>query len=445
MTSLDFPTWFGIGSYGGLAADLLCATALVAFAQWSHRGSPRTLARTILVCLLASSLMLAAIWWNQNRLDLYGPSLPSGEVSFWLFWTALLGWGVPITMLAGYIALAAAPTAAPVAVGRGSEAFEISSADRRVEPLGAGHAWGRLIPMDGPFAEQALSLTRTLTVVGREIDNDLVLDDELSSRRHAEIRWENGRAQVRDLDSLNGTFVNGQSARGRLPLRSGDVLQFGARSYRVELLTSGGLQLRPAIAPEGETSKVPGVGAGRSRVVPFVLVGVSAPVEAYRWQLDQSLTSIGRDPASTVALPDESVSRVHAQIVRQQAGLYLSDLNSSNGTRLNGAVITAPTPLSHGDRLQFGEVALQCELPASAAQPTIPLGQELRAAVTSATSATWEASSEASSPPEPPPGGDQDASMALAPAGKDETDPSSVRSTDDVLAPTTYESDCSRP
>jgi pSer/pThr/pTyr-binding forkhead associated (FHA) protein len=367
MTDLDFPTWFGIGSYGGLVVALLSAIALVAYAQGAHRGSPRTLARAILVCLFASSLMLAPIWWDQNRLDLYGPSLPGNEVTFWLVWAALLGWVLPLAILAGYVALAAPQPLSVATSSWHTETVDLTNPDRRVEPLGAGRAWGRLIPLDGPFADQTLSLTRKLTLVGREIDNDLVLNDDLSSRRHAEIRWENGHAHVRDLDSLNGTLVNGQSARGRLPLRSGDVLQFGARSYRVE------------------TSKVPGVSGVRRVAVPFVLIGITPPVEGYRWQLDQAVTSIGRDAGSHVALSAESVSRVHAQIVRQQTGFYLSDLNSSNGTRLNGTPVEAPALLAHGDLLQFGEVALQFELPAVVAQPTIPLGPELRAAVTSAT------------------------------------------------------------
>ena len=84
---------------------------------------------------------------------------------------------MPIAVLTGFVALATPQPAAPVVVARNPIAIELNSTDRRIEPLGAGRAWGRLIPMDGPFAEQALSLTRTLTVVGREIDNDLVLDD----------------------------------------------------------------------------------------------------------------------------------------------------------------------------------------------------------------------------------------------------------------------------
>ncbi len=390
MTDLDFPTWFGIGSYGGLAAAILSAIALVAYAQWSRHGSPRTLARAILVCLFASSLMLAAIWWNQNRLDLYGPSLPGNEVTFWLAWAALLGWALPFGTLAGYVALALPQPVAASTTLRSLEAISLNAPERRIEPLGAGRAWGRLIPLDGPFASQPLSLTRKLTLAGREIDNDLVLDDELSSRRHAEIIWDNGRVQVRDLDSLNGTFVNGQSARGQLAVRSGDILQFGARSYRIELLTSGGLRMPADTLAAGETDKVPGVSAIRPVATPLVLVGISPPVEGYRWQLEHSLTSIGRDATSNVVLQDESVSRVHAQIVRQQTGLYLTDLNSSNGTCLNGLPVDAPALLANGDLITFGEVALRCELPLTMAQATVPLSDELRAA---ARSNAWSESS----------------------------------------------------
>jgi pSer/pThr/pTyr-binding forkhead associated (FHA) protein len=384
MIHLDFPTWFGIGSYGGLAASLLTATALVAYAQWTRRGTPRQLARAILFCLVASCLMLSAIWWNQNRLDLYGPSLDDSEVTFWLVWTALLGWLVPFSMLVGYVALAK-PQPLALAHPQGDAAGpRLEDPARRIEPLGTGRPWGRLIPLDGPFAEHALSLTRKLTLIGREIDNDVVLDDELASRRHAEVWWEQGRAQVHDLGSMNGTFVNGQSARGPLPLRSGDVIQLGARTYRVELLTSGALRRALLADDEDETRKLPGATLVHRVEVPLLLVGLSPSIEGRRWQLDQSLTTLGRDATAAIVLPDESVSRLHAQILRQQTGLYLTDLDSSNGTYLNGVRIGAPALIGNGDELRFGAVLLRCELVPFTAPPTTPLDEQLRAALTAA-------------------------------------------------------------
>jgi predicted component of type VI protein secretion system len=61
------------------------------------------------------------------------------------------------------------------------------------------------------------------------------------------------------------------------------------------------------------------------------------------------------------------VSRQHAQIVRQRAGYYISDVGSSNGTLLNGVPLIAPTLLAQGDVLRLGTIELRCE---AAAEPT---------------------------------------------------------------------------
>src|SRR2546421_420514 len=60
----------------------------------------------------------------------------------------------------------------------------INDPERQIEPLSDGAAWGRLIPLNGPFVEQPIALTRQLTLLGRELDNDIVVDDERTSRHH---------------------------------------------------------------------------------------------------------------------------------------------------------------------------------------------------------------------------------------------------------------------
>jgi hypothetical protein len=70
-------------------------------------------------------------------------------------------------------------------------------------------------------------------VVGRSSDCDVVLpSDDTLSRRHAEIAVRAGVCLVRDLDSCNGTLVNGRSVR-RARLRCGDVLVLGETELRV--------------------------------------------------------------------------------------------------------------------------------------------------------------------------------------------------------------------
>ena len=77
-------------------------------------------------------------------------------------------------------------------------------------------------------------LTGPVTVLGRGSDADVVLDDAGVSRRHAEIRVDDGDVVARDLGSTNGTFVDGeriQTAR----LRDGSTITVGRTRITVSL------------------------------------------------------------------------------------------------------------------------------------------------------------------------------------------------------------------
>jgi Domain of unknown function (DUF1707)/FHA domain len=75
--------------------------------------------------------------------------------------------------------------------------------------------------------------------------------------------------------------------------------------------------------------------------------------------------TIGRTRECDLCLPDLSVSRMHALLVRREDGWVLSDLGSHNGTRLNGWLVREPVPVHPGDRVEFGSMAfvIQAEPP----------------------------------------------------------------------------------
>jgi hypothetical protein len=66
--------------------------------------------------------------------------------------------------------------------------------------------------------------------------------------------------------------------------------------------------------------------------------------------------SIGRDVACDLAIADMSVSRLHAQLERTPDGWLLSDLESRNGTRINGWRVRGRTPVRAGDLVSFGQL-----------------------------------------------------------------------------------------
>jgi pSer/pThr/pTyr-binding forkhead associated (FHA) protein len=63
--------------------------------------------------------------------------------------------------------------------------------------------------------------------IGRDDTNQVTIDDEALSKRHAKIVYANGSFWIEDLASSNGTFVNGERVVSRSGLRDGDLLRLG--------------------------------------------------------------------------------------------------------------------------------------------------------------------------------------------------------------------------
>ncbi len=71
--------------------------------------------------------------------------------------------------------------------------------------------------------------------IGRAADNAVVLDgDDFASGHHARIESQRDGVWILDLNSTNGTLVNGSRLDGRRQLREGDVVQIGDTEFRFE-------------------------------------------------------------------------------------------------------------------------------------------------------------------------------------------------------------------
>src|SRR5436190_22454941 len=86
---------------------------------------------------------------------------------------------------------------------------------------------GMLVVKRGPNAGSKFVLDADITKAGRHPDSDIFLDDVTVSRRHAEIVHENDNYKLRDVGSLNGTYLNRERIESEAPLENGDELQIG--------------------------------------------------------------------------------------------------------------------------------------------------------------------------------------------------------------------------
>ncbi len=105
---------------------------------------------------------------------------------------------------------------------------ELAAARARAQTTSIPPAWLTLIR---PTRGQPMRLERQTIHIGRNTDNEIVVNDKRVSRFHAELRCENGQFVVYDLGSTNGVRVNGAPASRPVPLRNNDVLTIGSHEF----------------------------------------------------------------------------------------------------------------------------------------------------------------------------------------------------------------------
>ena len=94
-------------------------------------------------------------------------------------------------------------------------------------------------------------------------------------------------------------------------------------------------------------------------VVPAILVVTAGSLAGTRLRLGPGPILIGRAEDSTLVLDDDYASTRHARIVAQGRGYAVEDLGSTNGTYLDRARITAPTPVPVGVPIRIGRTVLE--------------------------------------------------------------------------------------
>jgi pSer/pThr/pTyr-binding forkhead associated (FHA) protein len=229
--------------------------------------------------------------------------------------------------------------------------------------------------------EEELPLESELTI-GRAEGNGLILSEGGVSRRHARLTVNRrGEVTVEDLGSANGTYLDGEPVRERMPFTADAQLVIGdyvlslvqprekARPARV--LPDATAVDRPKDAPRSEAALAPRKAAAVARASPPqgagpLLRGLTGPWANRRYPIRGTVV-VGRVPGLAVELDDDSVSRRHAEVEKAADGVWLRDLGSANGTFVNGEQVHGPVKLQAGDLLQFGVVELSFEVDEPAA------------------------------------------------------------------------------
>jgi ABC-type multidrug transport system ATPase subunit/pSer/pThr/pTyr-binding forkhead associated (FHA) protein len=183
----------------------------------------------------------------------------------------------------------------------------------------------RLIVNESGKEPVLYTLTMDRLRIGRQEDNDIILENRLVSRHHAELEKRGEDYYI--LPALN---VGNPLLLDGLPVMEPTLLHHGAK-IRIGGHAAGEMITLDYLSPDSESAS--------QQKIKFT---------------ENRLMTIGREASNSIVLPSPAVSRFHAEIEKVGQRYRVRDLRSSNGTYVNGKSITGETWVNLGDAIQIG-------------------------------------------------------------------------------------------
>lgn len=216
-----------------------------------------------------------------------------------------------------------------------------------------------IMSIDGVVIKE-VRLTKDRTTLGRRPYNDIVIDNLTVSGEHAVLQMIDDEVFLEDLNSMNGTFINGKVVKKQL-LQNGDSVEVG--KYKIKFVNEAAgdgfaktmlFQAGAAGAPRAAASPfsdlsataVPDPGeAGVVRAAITVLSGTAAGREV---PLTKVVTTIGKPGVAVAA------------ITRRNRGFVVAHVEGAANPVLNGSPIgAAPVVLKSGDLIELAGTQMQ--------------------------------------------------------------------------------------
>lgn len=213
-----------------------------------------------------------------------------------------------------------------------------------------------IVSIDGVVIKE-VQLTKDRTSLGRRPYNDIVIDNLAVSGEHAVLQMSGNEVHLEDLNSTNGTYVNGKAVK-KLLLQSGDTVEIG--KYKIKYVNeaaSAGFE-KTMIIKAGSASLAQSAANAAALTAPASLSQIAGPNAAIKVM---SGAAAGREVAlvkvvTTIGKPGVAV----AAITKKIQGFVVSHVEGADKPTLNGVPIGAePMVLKNGDLLELAGTQMQ--------------------------------------------------------------------------------------
>ena len=211
-----------------------------------------------------------------------------------------------------------------------------------------------IVSIDGVVIKE-VQLTKDRTTLGRRPYNDIVIDNLAVSGEHAVLQMMGNEVYLEDLNSTNGTYVNGKAVKKQL-LQNSDTVEIG--KYKIKyvneaanpgfektMVIKAGSVVAPATADAAPQAAAPAGDLSGLTAAIKVLSGAAAGREV---PLVKVVTTIGKPGVAVAA------------ITKRPHGFVVAHVEGGNKPTLNGAPIGAdPLTLKNGDLLELAGTQMQ--------------------------------------------------------------------------------------
>lgn len=172
-------------------------------------------------------------------------------------------------------------------------------------------------------------------------DNQIEISDNTVSRKHCQVKLENGNVFVKDLGSTNGTIIQSKkiSPNEWVDLKANDSFDVRGTVFHLRILDSPLSSKEPII----DVAQKEKTAIEEDRAHPLTFKDLIRK---------KGRVTVGRFDGNDIILNDPTVTRVnHATFIFENGEYFVEDLNSTNGTYLNGTRISKKTKLNTTDRV----------------------------------------------------------------------------------------------
>jgi hypothetical protein len=218
-----------------------------------------------------------------------------------------------------------------------------------------------VVSLDGVVIKE-VQITKDKTTLGRRPYNDIVIDNLAVSGEHAVLQMVGADVFIEDLNSTNGTYINGKAIKKQL-LAHNDTVEIG--KYKIKYLVdeSGEYEKTMIMRPGAAAAALAGMGAATHASSGFgSLPGGGTPPSLQPASIKVlNGAAAGREVAltkvvTTVGKPGVQV----ASITRRPGGYAFAHVEGSSRPSVNGVPLTADSiPLRNGDVIELAGTQMQ--------------------------------------------------------------------------------------